>query len=265
MLNEEYLDNEENINDHKSKDLNNLLFDRITGWNDNSGKNLNYTKIIVMIGELWKDPGIRKCLHDYRSHFHIADNVDYFFDNIHRIFGSTIFIPTLNDTLRFRMRTTGFTQDKFDVYFDVNQANIHQFESILNENKNNNDNNNANGNGNDVNRNDNHSNNDSPHNNPDHHQYKTLNRSKRQKFVFLDVGGQRNERKKWMKMMKDDINAILYIVAISEFDLGCYEDSHTLRLHEAMDLFGEVIDAGFLDNKTHLLIILVMKTMIKNC
>ena len=53
--------------------------------------------------------------------------------------------------------------------------------------------------------------------------------------------------------MKDDINAILYVVAISEFDLGCYEDSHTLRLHEAMDLFGEVIDARFLDNKTVIL------------
>eukprot|EP01083_Nonionella_stella_P216947 779221_1 len=52
-------------------------------------------------------------------------------------------------------------------------------------------------------------------------------------FVFTDVGGQRSERNKWMNMMHDDVDAVLYVVAISEYDLVCFEDNNTLRLDEA--------------------------------
>ena len=231
LLNEEYLNDTTSNNDNKSKDLNTLLFDTITCSNDSNDKNLNYTKIIFMIVELWNDPGIRKCLRDYRCHYHIDENADYFFNDIDRIFSSTMFVPTFDDILRFRMRTAGFTQEKFDVYFDVNKANLG-------------DNNKTNYNNNE---NDDNINGDNDDNNT------TLNKSTRQKFVFIDVGGQRSERKKWMKMLKDSINAVVYVVAISEFDLACYEDMHTLRLHEAMDLFGQVIDVGFLDNKRTIL------------
>ena len=67
-----------------------------------------------------------------------------------------------------------------------------------------------------------------------------------QKFVFIDVGGSRFARKHWMRMMKDDLNAVIFVVA--NFDLG-FMKQHTL--HEAMNMFGDAIDAGFLTIKQY--------------
>ena len=51
-------------------------------------------------------------------------------------------------------------------------------------------------------------------------------------------------------MMHDDINCVLFIVAISEYDLNCFEDEETNRLDEAFNLFQKVIDKGFCTGKT---------------
>jgi len=64
------------------------------------------------------------------------------------------------------------------------------------------------------------------------------------------VGGQRSERKKWVKVMSDRINAILYVAAVSEYDMQCFEDHKTLRIHEALQLFQLIVDLKFLDRKT---------------
>eukprot|EP01083_Nonionella_stella_P269170 910465_1 len=56
-------------------------------------------------------------------------------------------------------------------------------------------------------------------------------------FEFTDVGGQRSERKKWMRFISEDIHAVLYIIAISDYDLKLFEDNKTNRLHEAINLF----------------------------
>eukprot|EP01083_Nonionella_stella_P241189 842431_1 len=60
-------------------------------------------------------------------------------------------------------------------------------------------------------------------------------------FEFTDVGGQRSERKKWMKIVVDEIQAVLFVVAISEYDLKCFEDNSTNRLVEALNLFKEIV------------------------
>jgi len=61
----------------------------------------------------------------------------------------------------------------------------------------------------------------------------------KKKFILVDVGGQRSERKKWMHCF-DNVSALLFCVAISAFDLTLYEDNITNRMHEALKLFHEV-------------------------
>lgn len=41
---------------------------------------------------------------------------------------------------------------------------------------------------------------------------------------MFDVGGQRSERKKWIQCF-DDVQAILYVVALSGYDMFLHEDT----------------------------------------
>lgn len=43
-------------------------------------------------------------------------------------------------------------------------------------------------------------------------------------FRLFDVGGQRSERKKWIQCF-DDVRAILYVVALSGYDMFLHEDA----------------------------------------
>ncbi|KAJ3404542.1 hypothetical protein CcCBS67573_g00385 [Chytriomyces confervae] len=58
-------------------------------------------------------------------------------------------------------------------------------------------------------------------------------------FRVFDVGGQRSERKKWAPYF-DDINAIIYLVAINSYDQICFEDDSTNRMVESMNLFASI-------------------------
>jgi len=58
-------------------------------------------------------------------------------------------------------------------------------------------------------------------------------------FEMYDVGGQRNERKKWIHCF-DDVTAVIFVAAISEFDQVLFEDSSTNRMVEAVELFNEI-------------------------
>jgi GTPase SAR1 family protein len=61
-------------------------------------------------------------------------------------------------------------------------------------------------------------------------------------FQMFDVGGQRNERKKWIHCF-DDVHAVIFVAAISEYDQVCFEDSSTNRMHEALTLFNDVANS----------------------
>jgi len=58
-------------------------------------------------------------------------------------------------------------------------------------------------------------------------------------FQMFDVGGQRNERKKWIHCF-ENVTAVMFVAAISEFDEVLYEDEHTNRVSEALHLFEEI-------------------------
>jgi GTPase SAR1 family protein len=61
-------------------------------------------------------------------------------------------------------------------------------------------------------------------------------------FLMFDVGGQRNERKKWMSLF-DNVTAVVFVAAVSEYDQLCFEDEKTNRMDEALNLFTEICNS----------------------
>ena len=55
-----------------------------------------------------------------------------------------------------------------------------------------------------------------------HFSFKNLN------FKLFDVGGQRSERKKWIHCF-EDVTAIIFCVAMSEYDQVLHEDETTVK------------------------------------
>lgn len=124
---------------------------------------------------LWADPGIREAF-ARSAEFQLNDCAAYFFDNIERI-AKPDYLPTEQDLLRSRAKTTGIVE----ICFTVQNTN----------------------------------------------------------FRVVDVGGQRSERKKWMHCFQD-VTAVIFCIALSEYDLKLYEDDTTNRMHESVKLFREI-------------------------
>lgn len=55
-------------------------------------------------------------------------------------------------------------------------------------------------------------------------------------FDIYDVGGQRSERRNWVRIFQN-VKAVLFVVAISEYDQHCFEDGTTNRLDDALAVF----------------------------
>jgi len=64
---------------------------------------------------------------------------------------------------------------------------------------------------------------------------------------MVDVGGQRNERKKWIHCFQD-VTALIFCVAMSEYDLKLYEDERVNRMHESVTLFEEICNCQWFNN-----------------
>jgi guanine nucleotide-binding protein G(i) subunit alpha len=61
-------------------------------------------------------------------------------------------------------------------------------------------------------------------------------------FKMFDVGGQRNERKKWIHCF-EGVTVVLFIAAISEYDQVLWEDEAINRMKEALELFEDTINS----------------------
>jgi len=91
-------------------------------------------------------------------------------------------------------------------------------------------------------------------------------------FQMVDVGGQRSERKKWMHCFTD-VTALIFCVALSEYDLKLYEDNETNRMHESVKLFKEICNSKWFAetstilflNKSDLFKEKIRKSSIKVC
>eukprot|EP01006_Ploeotia_vitrea_P038717 TRINITY_DN66273_c10_g2_i2.p1 TRINITY_DN66273_c10_g2~~TRINITY_DN66273_c10_g2_i2.p1 ORF type:complete len:335 (+),score=142.80 TRINITY_DN66273_c10_g2_i2:280-1284(+) len=131
--------------------------------------------IAELIQRLWLDPGIQRT-YARRSRFQLSDGAVYFFKNIERI-AQDRYVPTFDDILHCRARTTGIIDRCF----------------TIGENA----------------------------------------------FRVYDVGGQRNERKKWLHCF-ENVTAVIFVASMSAYDQVLFEDAVTNRVVEALNLFHEI-------------------------
>lgn len=66
-------------------------------------------------------------------------------------------------------------------------------------------------------------------------------------FHMFDVGGQRDERRKWIQCF-NDVTAIIFVTAMSGYNLTLREDATQNRLKESLDLFKNLWNNRWLKN-----------------
>jgi len=71
-------------------------------------------------------------------------------------------------------------------------------------------------------------------------------------FKFLDVGGQRNERRKWIHCF-ENVTAVIFVAAISEYDQKLYEDEKENRLMESIHVFDNITNNRYFQSSTMIL------------
>ncbi|KAG2186013.1 hypothetical protein INT43_002451 [Umbelopsis isabellina] len=79
--------------------------------------------IVEAIVCLWNDPAIAQVLDRNGSNFYLMDSAPYFFTEIRRI-GRPDYVPSVQDVLRARQKTTGIMETRFT----MGQLNIHMFD-----------------------------------------------------------------------------------------------------------------------------------------
>lgn len=86
-------------------------------------------------------------------------------------------------------------------------------------------------------------------------------------FKVLDAGGQRSERKKWIHCF-EDITAVLFVLAVSEYDQNLFEDERVNRMHESIVLFDSLCNSKWFVNTPFILFLnktdIFEKKIIKN-
>ncbi|XP_046896559.1 guanine nucleotide-binding protein G(i) subunit alpha [Hypomesus transpacificus] len=128
-----------------------------------------------LIQRLWMDGGVQACFIRSRE-YQLNDSASYYLNDLDRI-SQQSYVPTQQDVLRTRVKTTGIVETHFtfkDLYFKM-----------------------------------------------------------------FDVGGQRSERKKWIHCF-EGVTAIIFCVALSDYDLVLAEDEEMNRMHESMKLFDSI-------------------------
>jgi GTPase SAR1 family protein len=73
-------------------------------------------------------------------------------------------------------------------------------------------------------------------------------------FKLCDVGGQRSERKKWIHCF-ENVNCVLFCVALSAYDQTLREDSDVNRMQESLKLFGSILNNRWFMNTSIMLLL----------
>ncbi|KAH6568789.1 hypothetical protein BASA50_003061 [Batrachochytrium salamandrivorans] len=135
-------------------------------------------EVTAAVKSLWHDGGVQACFARSRE-YQLNDSARYYFESIDRI-GALGYMPTEQDVLRSRVKTTGITETTFRVGELT--------------------------------------------------------------YRMFDVGGQRSERKKWIHCF-ENVTAIVFLVAISEYDQVLVEDETVNRMQEALTLFDSICNS----------------------
>eukprot|EP01083_Nonionella_stella_P009397 27105_1 len=124
---------------------------------------------------LWSLDAVRATFDRRGNTYSFPDNMDYFFGKVREIMLEN-YTPTVEDSLKCRVRTTGMIEYKYDI--------------------------------------------------------------KENEFILYDVGGQRNERKKWISLF-DNVDALIFVVALNGYCSVIFEDETVNKMKESLNLFGE--------------------------
>jgi len=74
------------------------------------------------------------------------------------------------------------------------------------------------------------------------------------RFKMYDVGGQRNERRKWIHCF-ENVNALVFVASLSEYDQVLFEDGETNRMEESLRVFESVCNSTWFE-KTSIILFL---------
>eukprot|EP01084_Bolivina_argentea_P255843 430470_1 len=77
------------------------------------------------------------------------------------------------------------------------------------------------------------------------------------KFEIRDVGGERNERKKWIHHF-ESVSCVLYVSALNQYCKSLFEDEKQIGLLESMQLFYEICNSKWF--KKSVIVLLLNKT-----
>lgn len=139
-------------------------------------------ELVQDILKIWRDPAIQET-YARGNELQVPDCADYFMENLQRL-SEPNYIPTKEDVLHARVRTTGVVEIQF---------------SPVGENK-----------------------------------------KSGEVYRLFDVGGQRNERRKWIHLF-EGVTAVIFCAAISEYDQTLFEDEKKNRIMETKELFEWVL------------------------
>lgn len=137
---------------------------------------------------LWADPAVQE-VYKKREKLQLADNIDHFFNNIDRL-ADPEYIPSYDDIIRSRVRTTGIVESELRIESHI--------------------------------------------------------------FRIIDVGGQRNERTKWIHCF-EEVTGVMFVAALSEYDQVLFEQDTVNRMDEALSLFGEIANSRWFQETSMIL------------
>jgi len=76
---------------------------------------------------------------------------------------------------------------------------------------------------------------------------------KNTKYNIIDVGGQRSERRKWIHCF-ENVNFLIFLISISEYDQFLEEDEKVNRLEESLEVFNTYICKSIWFKKTPIIL-----------
>ena len=171
-------DDESEDEDYEIPELSNEALDAAEFINNlhGFGYKLN-DEIVGALKCLWQEPAIQK-MYEMRNITKIVDSSAYFWDKLDSL-NTPNYVPDEADILLVRYRTTGATEEKYQM--------------------------------------------------PD----------KKGSFSIIDVGGQKSERKKWIKCFSG-VTAVIFVASLSCYDEVLYEDFSTNSMTDQLELFDDI-------------------------
>ena len=73
-------------------------------------------------------------------------------------------------------------------------------------------------------------------------------------FNIYDVGGARNERKKWIHSF-ENVAAVIYFVSLNHYNATLFEDESKNAMHESIQLFDELVNSKWFKRTDFILIL----------